>query len=462
MAVPELRAVDQEPGFRRFGLGWQFRPPEAPVVMSFTHLADRSSEFRAELLVERRDGGHLLRRSTNLLGSNTFRDLAKDLAIADGGAGYPWQKILESAFESVIRAARIGPELQTLHGQLQRPKGISWLCEGLVMANVPNVWLAAGSTGKSTFASGLAVHSLVGERFLGRETAKVIPLYLDWESDDDDFHEKVWLWSRWLGLDSVPPIHRLRMRGPASRSAAAIGHRIDSLGVGLVIWDGVQAAGGPLGQHASYESVAQELEMLIGLLPETTHLLLDHVTGDELKTGAVPLKGRGSTRKVEWARNQWTMILDRDEQRSGRHVVGWTHTKINRGSYETPFGVELLHRPDELGYSLLDESAVAALAERMPWWKQIMEIVKDRPLSPRDVALAWKGSDDKRNVELVNRLLQKDLGVRFKQYTDDTIGLSDKERQRQAQGQGTEKGERSHLRMLPPGHEEEEVDELPF
>lgn len=454
------RPIDREPVFRRFGLGWQFRPPEAPVVLTFTNVTDRSGEFRAEMLVERRlGGGHLLRRYINMLGINTIRDLTRILQDADGGAGFPWPKVLESAFESVIRAVRIGPDLQTLQGTLQRPRGISWLCDGLVMANVPNVWLAAGSTGKSTFAIGLAVHHLVGERFLGRETQRGTPLLLDWESDDDDFTEKVWLWSRWLGLSEVPPIHRLRMRGAAAGSAAAIANRIETLGASLVIWDGVQAAGGPIGQHASYESVAQELEMLVGLLPPTTHLLLDHVTGDELKQGSVPLKGRGSTRKVEWARNQWTMILDRDEQRQGRHVVGWTHTKINRDRYLQPFGVELLHRPDEMAYQILDEAEVAPLAERMPQWKQLLEIVKDRPLTVREVAIAWRGSDDEKTQNAVRGVVNRS-GRHLKQFSDGMVGLSVWEQQ----AQDAKAEEPTPLRVLPRDDEvdEDEVDGLPF
>lgn len=421
MALPDTQQRSEV--FRRFGLGWQFLPPEAPVVMTFLGVTDRRGEVRAEVLVEHRGGGHLLRRYINLLGSNTFRDLARDLSAADGGAGFPWPRILESAFESVIRAVRTGPELHTVAGRLDRPPGVRWLCQDLVMANVPNVWIAAGSTGKSTFASGLAVHHTVGEPFLGRDVERGVPLFLDWESTDDDFEEKVWLWSRWLGLAETPPIHRLRMRGPATSHAAALGNRIDALGATLVIWDGVQAAGGPLGQHATYETLAQELEQLIGLLPETTHLLLDHVTGDELKDGAVPMKGRGSTRKYEFTRNQWTMILDREARRAGQHVVGWTHTKINRGKLADAFGVELLHRPDELGYRLLGEAEVAPLAERMPQWQQLLEVLRERPLTVRDAALAWKGAEDDKTLGLVRALVSRH-GRYLKRYSDGMIGAS--------------------------------------
>jgi hypothetical protein len=239
--------------------------------------------------------------------------------------------------------------------------------------------------------------------FLDRPTTRGVPLYLDWESDADDFREKIWLVSRWLGLSSVPKVHRLSMRGPASMHAAAIANRIDGLGASLVVWDGIQAAGGPVGQYATYESVAMELESILGLLPKTTHLLLDHVTADDLKNGTVPLKGRGGNRKVEWTRNQWTLSLDREAHAIRRHITGWTHTKINRGEYLQPFGVEILHRPDELGFRVVGESEVAPLKEKMSNWKQLLVIAQEagRPLMNREAARLWKGDADAKIVNLV-------------------------------------------------------------
>jgi hypothetical protein len=399
--------VDREPPFKRFGLGFQYRPPEAPVVMTFGSVSEKRGEVRAELHVEKADGGHVLRRYLNLLGSTSLKDLVRDLT--EVGGGYPWSTILEAATESIIRAIRVGPELETYGGAMDRPPGICWLCKGLVMAGVPNVWIAAASTGKSTFAAALCVCHAVGAPFLDRETTRGVPLYLDWESDADDFREKIWLVSRWLGLREVPTVHRLAMRGPAIQSAAAIANRIDQLGATLVVWDGIQAAGGPVGQYTTYESVAMDLEAVLGLLPRTTHLLLDHVTGDEMKVDAIPRKGRGGSRKVEWTRNQWTLVLDRDAHQARRHVAGWTHTKINRAEYLPSFGVEVLHRPDELGFKVVEESEVAPLKEKMPSWRQLLAVAQEagRPLMNREAADLWKGNKDRRNVDLVRALVNQ-------------------------------------------------------
>lgn len=405
--APERQGT--EPTFRRFGLGWQYRPPEAPVVMTFASVSEKRGEVRAEIHVQSaRTGGHMLRRYVNLLGSRSLDELAKDLANRDGGAGFPWRSILEAVTESIIQALRVGPDVESFGGITDRPPGISWLCEGLVMAHVPNVWLAAASTGKSTFSALLALCHALGQPFLGRPTKQGVTLYLDWESTADDLAEKLWLGSRWYGLSRVPEgIYRMPMRGPASMYAAAIANRIDSIGATLVIWDGVQAAGGPVGQYTSYEAVAMDMEALVMSLPPTTHVLLDHVTGDDLKEQKVPLKARGGTRKVEWARNQWSLILDRDAHLSKRHVVGWTHTKINRSDYLEPFGVEIIHRPDELGFALLEESEVEPLKDRMSDWRQLLVIAQEvgRPLTNREAARLWKGDTEKRSVSLVQHLV---------------------------------------------------------
>lgn len=439
--------------FRKVGIGWQFRPPEAPVVLTFSSLSERRGEVRAEILVELAAGGHLLRRYINLLGSSSVRDLIRDLGGTNGGAGWPWDVIVAQGAESVIRAFRAGAPLETYEGELRRPAGIRWVCEGLVMADVPNVWLAAGSTGKSTFAVSLGLHHALGEPFLGRPMSRGVPLLLDWESTADDFEEKLWLTARGLGVRSIPKFHRMRMRGRISQQIRAVADRIDQHGITLVIWDAIAAAGGPISEHAGYEAVAGEIEAVIGELPITTHLMLDHVTGDELKNGGVPLKARGSTRKVEFARNQWTLVLDRDAHADRRHVVGWTHTKINRSEYLKPFGVELLHREDELTFKVLDAGDVGPLQERMAPWQQLVAILtKNGPMLMSAVALDLYGVDGASAVSKVSATFTKDAGKHMTRLPDGRIAARDP-------GGFVHVG-RPDLRIVDAAVEE--PDELPF
>lgn len=441
--------------FRKHGVGWQFRPPEAPVVLTFTSISEKRGEFRTEILVELATGGHLLRRYINLMGSSSIRDLIRDLGNTKGGAGWPWDEIVAQGTESVIQAFRAGSALETYEGELRRPPGIRWICDGLVMADVPNAWIAAGSTGKSTFAVALGVHHSLGEPFLGREVSKGVPLLLDWESTSDDFEEKLWLTARGLGIRAIPKFHRMRMRGPISTQLRAIANRIDEHGISLVIWDAVAAAGGPISEHAGYEAVAGEIEAVIGELPVTTHLLLDHVTGDELKVSAIPLKARGAARKFEFCRNQWTLILDRDQHADNRHVVGWTHTKINRGAYLSPFGVDVVHREDELVFKVLDAQDVTPLQERLQPWQQLVAILtRDGPLSFQDAALQMFGQDNERSVRDVRKIYTLDHGVHLTRLPDNRLAARDP-------GGFVEVG-RPDLRFIHAEDDDEDQDELPF
>lgn len=465
MAVAKARPA-REVGFRRYGLGWQYRPPEAPVVLTFSQVSDRRGELRAEVHVTNLDGGHVLRRYVDLLAGGprgSASTLASDLDRETGDGRYPWRKILEAAGESIIRAVRQGPTPEVIQGDIARPPGVRWLCDGLVIEGKPNGWTAAGSTGKSTFAAGLALAHALGMPFLGRETTKGTPLYLDWESDAEDLTEKLWLMSRWYGERWIPPVHRMPMRGPAAANAAAIANRIEQVGATLVLWDGVQAACGPLGQSGNYEALALELETLIALLPPTTHVLLDHVTGDELKAGAVPLKGRGATRKVEFLRNHWTLSLDRDAQREKRHVVGWTHTKVNRTQLFEPFGVEVIHAPDELGFKVLTEAEVEPLRERMPQHRQLAAAMAGigRPCTYREAAEAWQSKADPKTLDLVRALVNRHAGRLFVKLDNGLVWTSDGARRASAGG-NPEPGRPEHLPFDAPEYDDDRDSEVPF
>jgi hypothetical protein len=182
------------------------------------------------------------------------------------------------------------------------------------------------------------------------------PLYLDWESDHDDFVRVVYDVCRNLGAYPLPRFVYRDMHGYRLRDQLDVLTRmIDRERVSLVVLDAVAAAGGSTGEHMTWEAVALEMEACLGALPQVTVLALDHVTGAEHKAGSrsmVPIKARGAERKLEYTRNQWTLMTDEEAERLGRHVVTWHHTKLNLGPKEPPFATEIVHRHDEVSIIL--------------------------------------------------------------------------------------------------------------
>lgn len=444
----------------RAGLGWRWTTAEQDVAITVDRIVERRDEITGEILVTTLAGGYLLRRRINLMGSRSIADLSRDLDEASAKSGLPWRRWLESACGTVVQAHRQGNPVEIYEGEIPRPLGVSWLCQDLVMADVVNVWIAAGSSGKSTLAAILAVAVGLGKPFLGRSVAQGVVLYLDWESSEEDFREKLHDAAAGFGSRAVPKILRVRMRGPLKNQIHEIAELITKYHVILVIVDAVAAAGGPMGE-GNYEAVALDVETAINMLPRVTILLLDHVTGDDVKTGNVPFKARGSVRKTEFARNQWTLTLDREQMDAGRHVVGWTHTKVNRVRYLPAFASEIEHGDGWLRVRTVDKSQVAALVERMSDIAKMRDAVRrNGPMTDAELALEVCGSDSKANQAKIRSYLSRDNAeegpkTMVRSKVDNRIGLTisapwDATR---SATPTSRVADRSHLRMLDEADE---------
>jgi hypothetical protein len=259
-----------------------------------------------------------------------------------------WQHLVREATSSVLASHRQGRPFEVIEGHIQRPPPPEWLCQGLLLKNKPNCWLGAASTGKSTLAKAMCAHYASGKPFLGRKMGQGTPLYLDWEDDRMSFERTVYDVCQSLNVYPLPrmlwhDMHGYRLRDQVER----LGEIVDEYHIGLLVLDAVAAAGGGAGEHVTWEDVALEMERCLGSLPPVTVLALDHVTGAEHKAGQgapVPIKARGAERKLEYLRNQWSLVTDEGAEHEGRHVIQWHHTKNSVGRKEWPgFATEIVH-----------------------------------------------------------------------------------------------------------------------
>lgn len=404
------------------GFGYRFAPSEVRVVLTFTGLEDRRDTFAADVQVTNDLGHHLFRRHLNLKASSSrgsIKDLIDDLKqlpnVNSNGA-VDWVALLREACESVMTAHLEGPPVVVISGEVKRPPPPAWLSQGLLLKNKLNTWLGAASTGKSTLAKAICAYYASGFRFLDRDMEQGTPLYLDWEDDEDNFTRVVVDVCRNLGAWPLPRMLWRSMRGCRLRDQIEmIAETIDAYGVGLVVLDAVAAAGGTLGEHVSYEAIASEMEHALEKLPLVTVLAIDHVTSAEHKLrGYVPLKARGSERKVEIFRNQWSLVTDEQAEQDGRHVVNWYQTKINVAAKEQPFATEIIHRPDEISIHVqpIAEPQLPAVAPTSET-DRLLASLGDTWRTARQLALQVDAREPSRSrIESVRKLLERAVAAK--------------------------------------------------
>jgi len=413
--------------FERIGVSFRFAPSEADLVLEFSRPDQKGTSWEVAV---RRHLGHLFTRRIQLLTDpargNTKALIDEVLRLGIGDEKL-LQKLLLEVTESVLASHRTGHPSQELNGPMRRPPPPAWLSWGLLLKNKPNCWLGAASTGKSTLAKAICTYYSTGFRFCDRDMEQGVAMYLDWEDDYESFARTVFDICANLGVrDDWPPLIYVDMHGSRLRDRVeSLAREIHQRQVGLLVLDAVAAMGAVPDEHVTYETIALEMADCLDSLPPVTVLALDHVTGEEhkairnggLKGRNVPSKGRGSVRKLEYFRNQWTLTTDAAAEEVGRHVVNWDHTKLNLGKLERPgFATEILHYPEEISIMVRAQEVDMQPSETDQTGKLLLAL-GDHWRSPRELALEVDGHEppDSR-VEsvrtLLNRAVEKGRAVR--------------------------------------------------
>lgn len=368
-ATTRLTVIEQQPFYRQ-GTGWVYEPPRLPIRLLFDYVDVNGLEGRAQLKVESTEINDVITSfSVNLASdqrrSSYVKTIAQRACLSQPADLDEVAVALERSFMRVMEAAREPLEVYVTDGVRRRPKGVSWLVDGLIMEGTINCMLAAPETGKSTQALGIGIAHAAGHGIFGRSIKKGRTYFLDWEGDLETFEERLQKISAGLGIDPPAGIIYERHASPLRYVLHHVARTIDKHGVTLLIIDAVTTAAGSIGERG-YEAAAVDLEVALRQLPVgVTVLMVDHVDGETVKGNSVPIKGRGSTRKLEFVRNQWSLILDKEAQaNTDEHVVGWVHTKKNRVKKMPSFGVRLCHEEDAITFEVTEARDVGPLAAK--------------------------------------------------------------------------------------------------
>ena len=178
-----------------FGLGWrwQWRSGRTKVRITFRGIRRTSSGPSAEVTIDVRVpsigvGGTLTVERLSLGDGKGRVALANRLDKRTGEgpeAPVQWRALLDTVCSRILTASRAGPPQQTIG--MDDEEGTRWMIQDLVEEHQTTSIYADGETGKSWLTLAACVSSMSGVEIVPGwvPTRRVVPLYLDWETDQE-------------------------------------------------------------------------------------------------------------------------------------------------------------------------------------------------------------------------------------------------------------------------------------
>ena len=238
-----------------------------------------------------------------------------------------------------------------------------WLLEPYIERADATVLFARGGTGKSLFATALAITVASGHEIVGRLHGSPEPvLYLDWETNSDTFSERLRAFCFGAAIP-VPAVHYQRMVSSLPEAASTLAKEVRRLDVGLVIVDSRGMARGGEPESADLTIRTFKAGRQLGV----PWVAVDHVTKASGDDAQEPF-GSAYTRNA--ARLMWSLRKSNDQ-------IALRLTKANNGregsqaAYRTTVDVNAADRPVCIRYDPID-LAVSVFSDSLPLRQRIL------------------------------------------------------------------------------------------
>jgi hypothetical protein len=423
----QLQQLDTLAAIEPLGLGYRVVGSQG-VEMTLNRMRDARGDLTAELAVTRH-GLHLYQARFNVTSGqarvSTARLLAAHPAGADMGGEVPdWRELLERACVGVLALQRAGTPVETVGDREPSAEPPTVIAPYLPDA-ASLLWAPQGA-GKSTLAAAVVVTlETVAEVIPGWEPRREARcLVLDWEASADEWNDRIRRIAAGAGVEP-PLVAYQRCRTALADQVEQLAEVIDRLRIGYLIVDSFEKAAGARSEGSTYEEKAERVFLALDRLARPS-LLLDHVSGVDLRhgMGAVTPKSIGSTLKGAWARATYDLKRDPERSTDDRVELLMHNVKINQGRPLLPFEFAMLYEgergPIRFERSALTSPALMAslpLADRM--W---------RTLAGAGMALPVKDLADELGISQasIRALLSRDAKAasrRFIRLPDNSVAL---------------------------------------
>ena len=357
--APDVAARWGRPQVQRVGLGYLARYEQLGVEAHLDRLRESRGELSAELTITRY-GTHLLRQRFNLSSGPARVSAARYLDSVPRPKDWTrvdWREVLEMACLEVLDQHRAGEPFNLVGHRPIADRATRRLIDPYLPIGRPSSIFAPWGAGKSTVGAAVVVTLELAVQVIPGWPApaeRVRCLILDWESDPDEWNDRLARIAAGVGAEFLierVPLHR-QCRAPLDEQVEKVAEVIARNQIGFVLIDSAEKA---IGASAGAESYGDRAGRLFAAIDQlgVTSLILDHVSGDDMKRadGRPIRKAIGSTMKGAWARAVYELKREREPDTLEQRVELVLHTaKVNDGPPLRPFEFAIVYDDDAIRF----------------------------------------------------------------------------------------------------------------
>jgi hypothetical protein len=332
-----------------------------------------------------------------------------------------YREVLEMAFLAVLDQERQGEPFEIVGHREQGRLEDRRLLGRHVAKGKPQSIIAPGDSGKSTLARAMVASlELQAEVLPGMAPADELRcLVLDWDSDAEEWNDGLARIAAGIGREMRPVLYR-RCRRPLDEQVDKLAEIITREEIGFVVIDHAEAASASRSAGESYEQRADRLFAAIGELGEVTSLLLDHVTGEDVRSSdRIARKAIGSVMKLNKSRAAYYLAREQSPL-PGRVEVVLHNIKMNDGPRLQPYSY-LIEYDGEDGPIRFKRTDLQSpeLVRQLSQPEQMRHHLRGGALTTQQLAELMDTTDKQ-----VRALLSRDKGRRYARLPDGRIGLA--------------------------------------
>jgi hypothetical protein len=325
------------------------------IVITVARLQDRFPHLYAEVEVEQ-DEKNIEWGVIDLLSARARADMTTRLSEKGKwpGMSRTWATILDQTAEEVLNNRRAESDFEVLDGEVisgpPRP-----ILEPVLPDQVPTLIYGQGGSFKSTLLTAILVSVASGvEVIRGWKPRQAAVLYLDWESSRQVVDARRRAISRGMGVEP-PRFHYRRMAGPLSACVDELGEVIAESGIGCI---GVDSVGMALGSGSGGDSNESTLELFAALRRfPVAWVLIDHVTGDDMRAATSVPKPYGSVYKFNLARAAYELRAQAEPEPPRTQLLLRQSKSEEMQPRLGPIGLAVVHESDSIRFELAEITA---------------------------------------------------------------------------------------------------------